>query len=356
MNRFGNSYPKTIAVFRALQLGDLLCTVPTFRALRKAFPRSKITLIGLPWAKAFTERFHNYLDDFIAFPGYPGLRESTPQLKSIPIFLKSVQEKKFHAAIQLHGSGSLTNPIVHLFGAQVTAGFFLPHEYCPDPYRFMPYPRSEHEIWRHLRLMEFLGISLQSDTLEFPIFQKDKRDFSAIKEMRYIQKGEYICIHPGAQLNTRRWLIERFATVADTLADTGLKIILTGSENEIRLTEGVKTTMRTPAINLAGRTSLGTLAILLKNARLLICNDTGVSHIGAALGVPSIVIATGSDPSRWAPLDRKRHRVVHYPISCRPCSYLVCPIGHPCAAGVSTKTVISQAKKLLQKDLHAKKI
>ncbi|MGZ5858929.1 MAG: glycosyltransferase family 9 protein, partial [Burkholderiaceae bacterium] len=49
---------------------------------------------------------------------------------------------------------------------------------------------------------------------------------------------------------------------------------------------------------------------------------------------------------RWAPLDRKRHRVLYAAVPCRPCTYMVCPIGHPCAENVSAEKVLSEALRL----------
>jgi len=78
--------PQRIVILRALQLGDLLCAVPAFRALRTAFPHSEIVLLGLPWARSLVERFQHYLDGFREFPGWPGLPERAPAIEQIPAF------------------------------------------------------------------------------------------------------------------------------------------------------------------------------------------------------------------------------------------------------------------------------
>lgn len=336
-----------VAVIRALQLGDLLCAVPALRALRAALPKAHITLICLPWGREFTNRFHQYLDDFLEFPGFPGLPEREFAVHQFPDFLAQAHAARFDLAIQLHGSGSFVNPLTMLLGARMAAGYYLPGEWCPDPERFFPYPDDKPEVWRHLALMEFLGAPPCGDYLEFPLRPRDYEELSAIDVTKSLRPQAYTCIHPGARFASRRWGAERFAAVADSLARRGLDVVITGSAAEADLARDVARAMSQPAINLAGRTTLGALAALLADARLLISNDTGVSHVAAGVGVPSVVVVTGSDPRRWAPLDRRLHRTVSHAVDCQPCEHVVCPIGHPCASGLAPHRVLQVAEPFL---------
>lgn len=288
----------------------MLCVVPALRALRSALPEAAVTLIGLPWARAFVERFPNYLDDFIPFPGYPGLAEGSGDPREIVAFFAAAQEKRFDLALQMHGSGGITNPVALLLGARRTAGFYEPGHYCPDPDRFIPFPADEPEVCHHLRLLAFLGIPPGGADLEFPIHLSDREALHALSEARDLRTGTYICIHPGFNTPARRWTPVEFAVVADGLAARGFRIVLTGTAKEADLTRAVAAAMRTRPVDLAGRTNLGMLAALYADARLLICNDTGVSHLAAAVRLPSIVIFASPDTRRWAPLDRVRHRAV----------------------------------------------
>lgn len=308
-NKLTDLVPQRIVILRALQIGDLLCAVPAFRALRKALPEAHITLIGLPWARSFVQRFYLYLDDFIPFPGFPGLPEREPDVPHFPDFLKRVQSKQYDLAIQMQGSGYIANPLIVLLGAKHCAGFYISGQYCPDPERFFPYPEHVPEVWRHLQLLEFLGAPPQGSDLEFPLYDQDWRELEGIKA-KYGIRNDFICIHPGARSLDRRWPAERFAGVADGLAAQGLQVILTGSSEEKAITSAVAFQMQQPSINLAGVTSLGALAALVSKARLLVSNDTGVAHVASAVRTPSLVLFSASDPNRWAPQDRTLHKVL----------------------------------------------
>lgn len=332
-HHFGELPLKRIAVLRALGgLGDLLCAVPALRSLRAAHPQAEIVLIGIGAIEPLVRRFDRYLDTLLEFPGYPGLPEQPLQVQKIPAFLQLVQEMSFDLAIQMHGSGLITNPLTVMFGARFNAGFFIPSQYCPDENRFLPYLAQESEVRRNLRLFEFLGIPSQGEELEFPVSVEDKQVLREIDDVRHLIQGKYVCIHPGASTPARCWFPEGFAAVADALAQLGLSVILTGSKHEVDLCRRVASMMKAPSINLAGRTSLGALAALLQDARLLVCNDTGVSHLAAALRVKSVVLFTQSDPNRWAPLDRDCHRIVEP------------------ATGITPDNAIAQAVDLLQKE------
>lgn len=342
-----------IVIFRALYLGDLLCAVPAFRALRAAFPTTEIALVGLPWAGAFVERYHTYIDRWIAFPGYPGLPEQTPHIDQVPAWLAAMQREQFDLAIQMHGSGSMVNELVTLWNAKCTAGYFLPGDYRPAGEPFFDYPANLPEIDRNLKLIELLGIPAQGTHLEFPLFGRDEQEFAAIAGAQHLLPDTYVCLHPGAKYLSRRWSPAEFARVGDALAARGWTIVLTGNEQEIELTQTVANTMRTPALNLAGRTSLGALGVLLRGARLVVCNDTGISHLADALNVRSVIVALSSDVARWSPQNRNLHRVIRHPIECSPCGFAVCPIGHLCVTSVSADEVIAEANRLLsQVDEH----
>lgn len=304
----------SIVVFRALQLGDMLCAVPALRALRAAVPRAHIALIGLPWAQQFADRFGSYIDEFIPFPGHPLLPEQPVQHAGLARFYTSLCTRKFGLAIQLHGSGDVANDIVGGFGARAIAGYCRGDAVMRDRTVLLPYPETGTEPERLLRLVEALGAEPAGLDLEFPLLRQDEEELDASGIAQDLPNAGYFCIHPGARLRDKCWPPRQFAEVGDRLAaEFGLTPVLTGSDSEADLTAEVAAHMHHPAVDAAAPISIGAMAAIMRKARLLLCNDTGVSHIAAGLKLKSVVVFSKADIARWAPLDRHSHRCIWDP-------------------------------------------
>ena len=302
--------PKKIVVFRALQIGDMLCAIPAIRALHQAYPQAAITLIGLPWAKMLADRFPEYFHSMITFPGYPGFPEQPVDHFAFPDFLKKVQQENFDLAIQMHGCGVISNPLVDLFAAKNIAGFYTENNFCPNKDLFIEYLDNIHEINRHLQLIKALGITEYTTDLEFPITEKDIEDFE--KAALPVRSGEYVVIHPGARGVNRQWDPANFAAVGDYCSENGMQVIITGIKAEMPIVEKVSHCMKHEPIIAAGKTSLGAVAVLIEKAAALVSNCTGVSHIAAALKTKSVVISVDDEPYRWGPLNKSLHTTIDW--------------------------------------------
>jgi len=339
--------PQRIAVFRALQLGDMLCAVPALRALRQAFPRARILLAGLPGAREFVERFRSYLDELIIFPGIAAFPEQGANEAGLPAFFRRLRAWQPDVALQLHGSGSESNAVVRQFGARQWVGF-VPDTCAEMAGARMAWPDDLPEIQRYLALLRFAGLANAHDTgLEFPCSVADESEAQYLLRRYRLAPHKLVLIHVGARLASRRWPLARFAQIAQRLHQAGWHIALTGTAGERPMTTELRQRAGIPLADLSGMTNLGSLAALVRASRLLLCNDTGISHIAAAMKTPSIVVACGSDAARWAPLDQHRHRVLFAPMPCRPCAYRSCPIGHPCALAITVPDVLHAAARQL---------
>ncbi len=315
---------RRIAVFRALFLGDLLCATPALRELRRRFPDAEITLIGLPWAAELVGRLA-YVDRLAIFPGYQGIAELPYDSARTATFLGEARAYGYDLAIQMHGDGRVSNGFV----ADLGAGISLGYRRGPDDRLALslPYAEGEHEVLRWLRLIEAIGDGQSaigdkvegSSPIAYRLSPITSFDFpiTAVEHHRAAdllarsRGAPLIGLHAGAKDAARRWPPERFAALADALIERyGVVVALTGAAQERHLTAAVRRAMRHPALDLAGETDLGTFAAAIARLDLLVTNDTGASHIAAAIGTPSVVLFGPSRPEQWAPLDRARHRVV----------------------------------------------
>lgn len=347
---------RKIALLRALYLGDMLLAVPAFRALRQRFPHAEITLIGLPWARTFVQRYHMYLDRLVEFPGFPGLCEVEVCQERTAAFCAAQRAYHYDLVLQMHGRGPASNLFVGELGGALSAGYYGQGE--EESARRLsisiPYPEHQHEIYRNLGLAALMGCQALDPQLEFPLWKQDRAE---IESLFQDSQHPWIGLHPGAKYASRRWPATYFAALADELARClDAHIVLTGSASEQSIVQQVIRHMHTRPINLAGQTSLGGLAALIARLDLFVSNDTGPAHLAYALATPSITLFGPSDYQRWRPLEQKRHLTLRVPLVCSPCTYEFCPIDHGCLRGIDPYQVSALAERYLRKRRKFKEV
>jgi ADP-heptose:LPS heptosyltransferase len=338
-----------VAFLRArVGLGDLLCSVPALRALRHARPDIRITVITWAEAAPVLARFAPYIDELLPFSGYPGIPDRPSDGRRLHGLLSTAAARRFDLVLQAYGDRIAANEVCERIGRSAGArvGGFAAAGFAGRGELYLPYPRRVHEVHRHLALVRHLGVTGGDSTLEFGELPGDTAAFAALADRHDLAPGRYAVLHPGASATTRRWPPARFAAVADQLSSRGLGVVLSGVAAERSLGRAILRHARCRPVDLTGATTLGALALLLRNAALLVANDTGVAHLAAATGTSSVTLFMAGDPVRWAYHD-DRHRVVRAGVPCSPCPHLSCPIDLRCAQDLSVGAVLKEVRSLL---------
>ncbi|TFV58572.1 glycosyltransferase family 9 protein [Geodermatophilus sp. DF01-2] len=330
-------------------LGDLLCSLPALRRLRDVRPDLSVSLVTWPEMAAVVARLGDAVDELLPFPGADGIPERPPDPSGWAPFVAAAAERRFDLALQVYGDRPAANRVTAALGARLVGGF-APTGWEPPPgteHLHLRYPLELHEVERHTRLFEHLGLPPSGrPTMAFPLTPADEAEHAATLDRHGLVPGGYAVLHPGASSPTRRWPAGRYAAVGDALAADGLSVVVTGGPGEGAVGAAVVTAMRAPVVDLTGATSLGGLAALLRDAAVLVGNDTGSAHLAAAVGARSVTVFLPGDPVRWAHRG-PRHRAVVADVPCAPCPHLVCPIDFRCAASVRPRDVLAAARELV---------
>lgn len=336
--------PCKIVIVRASRIGDFLCAVPAFRALRCALPQAEFSIITLPLLRDLVER-SPYFDKYIEFPGYPGIAEQFFEARRATEFFRQRQLENYDLALQMQGSGVYSNPFTLLLGAKQTAGFIREGDGRGLLDVAAIWQLQAHEVRRNLALPLALGVDLQGEDLEFPLWPDD---YAAADVLLAGLKRPIFGLHPSARDLTRRWPLERFVAVGrELLQKYGGSVVIVGEPSDCEAFDEMARQIGENCLNLAGQTSLVVLGAVISRLDLFVTNDTGPAHIAYALKKPSVVIFGSADPRLNGPLGDGPYRILAHPVACRPCGLGECPIGYQCLDGVSVEAVVAAATQLL---------
>ncbi len=336
-------------------IGDAVMSVPAIREIRRIFPRAHIALLVRPWvrdvysAAAFVDEVLVYDTDG-AHRGILGRHRLVLTLKPRGFDLAILLQNAFDAAALAWWARI---PCRIGYGRDARA-FLLTHPVTVDPE-----VRRVHQAYYYLGIlagMKWIGQRLWNDQqyrlkIDLGVCDSDRAGARDLLRLHGIEAGErLIGLNAGATYGgAKRWLPDRFARVAEHLADSQrARVVMLGSKMEQRIVQDVAARMAVPCLNLAGQTTLGLLMGVLKECSLLITNDSGPMHLAAALGVPQVAVFGSTSEIATGPVSDVAE-VVKNPVDCSPCFLRECPIDFRCMTGIDVARVIEAAERAMAK-------
>lgn len=349
---------KKILIIRLDNLGDVILATPFIKAVKRNFPNAKIDIL----IKSLTKDIlinNPHLNKIITFE--PFWMGSSKPFNFFQIIgsIKKLRKEKYNIIFELRG-----NPFNILFASLIGSkyrigygaqglGFLLTHLIDYDI-------KQKHEIERNLDILRILNFKIHSKKPEIFLSKKDEK-FAEVffKKNKINKKDLVVCIHPGAPWFPKRWPKERFAELADKLIEKyKAKIILIGSEDEIKLTNRIinllKEKNKKNIFNIAGKTTTTQLTALIKKCCLFIGNDSGPMHIAATVNIPIIAFFGPSDPRLFGSYG-KNNVIIYKKVECSPCIQRVnrgCKFDFPVCKGllkINTEDVLEVVEKIRTK-------
>lgn len=263
----------TVAVLRALGLGDLLTAVPALRAVARAFPDHRRVLA----TPAYLSELVGLIDPAASVVDVD-LRGHTGPFPPLPPPLRGAA-----VAINLHGRGPQSIQALRGMRPDRLIAFGL----AAGP----RWRDDEHEISRWCRLLRHSGLNADPADLHLTVAP------AAVGDGRRVA-----ILHPGAASPARRWPVDRWAAVARAQVEDGYQVLITGSAAEWPLAADVaRRADLGPGAVVAGSTTPRQLLALVAAAQRVVCGDTGVAHVATAVGTPSVVLFGPVSPAQWGP-------------------------------------------------------
>lgn len=341
--------PQRLLIVLPSWLGDTVMATPALRALRSHFPQSHIAYAGragplavladAPWA-----------DETIQTVPAGGLKAPTALIKSIRILAR----RDFDCAVLLPNSfGSAF--AVRLAGIKRRVGYTRDHRGLLLTDRLLP-PKENGQflpgpmIHYYLALSQYMGAQNSDTTMELFTSQTEERAVDGLLDLWGIGEDQpTLIIHPGGGFGpSKRWPAEKFARVADQLADRySLSVLISAGPADRPVALAVRSAMKHKSVNLPEyNVTIGQLKALVRRSRMMITNDTGPRHFAPAFGVPVVTIFGSTDPA-WTDTFFEGERIVRAEVDCGPCQKKTCKKEHECMDRITPEMVLPAAVDLL---------
>lgn len=324
-------YINNILFITLSNIGDCILTLPVLDALKENFPSAKITVVAGPRSKQIFQD-SPAISKCIVFDKQSSFGEKAG------LFL-SLRRERFEMVVDLRNS---------------LLGMLIPARYRTNPWLIMPLSiphMKDRHLYKIKGIMSKLGIkdyrnsprrSLCGTPLDADFIDK------TLQKHNVTGQDKIAVISPGARSHTKRWSEMKFLNLGSLLIEEfGVKVVVVGDEDDLSLASKLTALSEGALINLAGQTSIGALAYLIKKSSIVITNDSAVLHCAGYLNVPTVAIFGITDERKYGPWSETRD-VVKKDMPCRPCGESQCRYATlECIQTISLREVLTAARNIL---------
>jgi ADP-heptose:LPS heptosyltransferase len=344
--------PDRVCIYRIGNVGDTACAVPAMHAIRRVYPDAHLTLVtspgpgGLVGARELLAGAQ-WIDEMLVYP-----LERISTFTGRLALLRDLRARRFDVWIELPVVAARFRSLLRNLLVARAAGARWGFGWRLDSVFFGAQAQSEAlafptEVERLLGLLARAGIAAGEINFAIPRSDDDRRAVDDLLNGAARAASHLVALAPGAKALPNRWPSERFVEVGRRLASRGVAVLVMGGDDDRPLCEEIASALGGGALSLAGRTSLAQSCELLSRCALLVCNDSGVQHLAAAVGTPCVSIFSRRDfRGKWRPYGAQ-HAVIDKWVECHTCFLSQCPVGNRCINLIEVDEVVAAAERVL---------
>ena len=337
---------RRVLAVRLRSIGDAVLATPALHALRRFLPDAEIDLLLEDWVAPLLENSPD-VDRVVTV--------ERGSLSSRLAVARKLRAARYDVAYNLHG-GSTASLLTRASGARHRVGYASYgharlHNHAAPRASLLWGQEKLHSAEQQLALVGWTGVPVTDRPASRLSVSGEARARVAVRlRAAGIDDSRPLALfHPAAAFATKTWDAANFARVADWVANRGFAVAAAAAPHEREVLRAVSSAANT-RVTTFDDLSLVDLAALAARARLFVGNDSGVAHVAAAFGVPSVVVFGSSNVAHWRPWSVAPAEVVSEEMPCAPCpGYTCAEFGEPeCIRRVPVGRVLSAVGRVLQ--------
>lgn len=309
---------RKVLLVRLRSIGDTVLATPSAYALKRFLPNVEVDILLEDWVSPLLEDL-DCLDRIV--------RLERGSVASRARVAREIRAARYDVVYNLHG-GTTATLLTRATGATHRVGYAT-YQYARLHNHLSPSPlllwgqQKTHSVEQQLALLGWTGVPVSDrPPTRLAVTPEAAAEVSRRLSLAGLEGREFAVVHPAAAFATKQWATDKFARVVEFLAKRGIAVVSIAGPSETAVLNELtnESSVRVVSFDL----SLPEVTALAARARLFVGNDSGIAHIAAAAGAPSVVVFGSSNIAHWRPWTNTPVEVVYEEMPCQPCHGYFC--------------------------------